>query len=47
MIISVNFQLQPPYDFKEDFYLFICKFNVLVVMATNQIQLFGQNIRVI
>ena len=44
MNISTKFQLHSPYGFwGEDFWIFFCKFSVLVAMATNQIQRFGQN----
>ena len=42
MNISVTFQLHPPYGFG-CFLIFFHKFIILVAMATNQIQRFGQN----
>ena len=47
--IYAKFQLHPPYDFWEDdfflllFFFFFSKINILVAMATNQTQRFGQN----
>ena len=44
MNISAKFQLHPPYGFRGDIFLiFFCEFILLVAMATNQIQRFGQN----
>ena len=43
MNISAKFQLYPPYGFwGEHFSILFRKFSLSVVMATNQIQLFGQ-----
>ena len=43
MNMYAKFQLQSPYDFWEDFWIFFRKFTVYVAMATNQIQWSGQN----
>ena len=43
MNMSAKFQLHPPYDFWEDFWIFVWKFTLYVAMATNQIQQFGQS----
>ena len=44
MNISAKFQLHAPYGFwGDDFLIFLHKFILLVAMATNQIQRFGQN----
>ena len=41
---SAKFQLHPPYGFwGDDFWIFFREFILSVAMATNQIQLFGQN----
>ena len=43
--ISVKFQLYPLYGFwGDDFWIFFLKFSLSVVMATNQIQMFGQKL---
>ena len=44
MNMYAKFQLHPPYGFwEEDFLIIFQKFTLDVAMATNQIQLFGQN----
>ena len=43
MNMYAKFQLHPPYGFWEDFWIILKKFTLYVAMATNQIQLFGQN----
>ena len=43
MNISAKFQLYPPYGFwVDDFFYFFLKFSLLVAMAINQVQRFGQ-----
>ena len=44
MNMYAKFQLPPPYGFwGKDFLIIFQKFTLYVVMATNQIQWFGQN----
>ena len=43
MNMYAKFQLHPPYDIWEDFWIFVRKFTLYVAMAISQIQRFGQN----